>query len=352
MFAFPVLMVIIMIGTYIPAMRAPQPQDVPLAVVGASATQMETIDAFQQNAGDTYDIIFLPDAEAARDEVRNRNLSAALVLTPAVADLDQGSAYQQVPPPMVDGETTAAVAYVATAAGSTRASSALLPLQNLALQLDAPLVVRDLVTLEAADSAGIGAMFFAMAVTLAGFISVTTLSSVAPHMLSLKPLLTALTIFGSVVSLWVWFMTHVIVGAVNGPFIPLFITGLLTVIAAGLAAAFFTRLVGPLAILLSLFIFIALGMPASGASVPIEFTPWLYQFGNDILSFAATTGAVTSIMYFDGADLGSNWFALIAWIVVMGGGLELVSRWKARGKEDATGDQPTDLTTPDVVTPV
>ncbi len=344
LFVFPILMVLIMIGTYIPAMRAPQPHDVAIGVVGVDATVMND---YQQELGDRFHLVLLPDAATARQQVEDRSLGAALVLVPDAGDRTVGNTYSAVPAPPADLQEQAAVAYVATAAGSTQASASLLPLQTLAMELGTPLVVRDLVGLNQSDSAGIGSMFFAMAVTLAGFISVTTISSMAPNLLQVKPLAIAMTLFGAFVSFWVWFLTHVVVGAVDGPFLPLFITGLLTVVAAGFAAAVFTRLLGPLSVLISLFIFIALGMTASGASVPVGFVPGVYRLAHNVLTFPATTNAVKSVMYFDGAGLWSHWLVLVLWIVAGMAALELVNRWKSRSVSPGEGRPLADSASPE-----
>lgn len=328
-FMFPVLMIVILIATYIPAMRAPQPHELPIAVVNAPADASAAIAALIETDGDRYDIRFLDDAETAREAVQDQSIAAALVFQPAEDDAIAGSTYLAAPA-VADPEAPSAVVYLASAAGTTRASAGLLPMQNLALELGIPLNVRDLVPLDSGDSGGIGGMFFAMAATLAGFISITTLASAAPSLLRPKPLGVALLAFGSIASLWIWIMTHVIVGAVDGPFLPLFITGLLTVMAAGFAAAVFTRLIGPLAVLLSLFVFIALGMTSSDVSVPMELAPGLYQTAHEFLTLPASAMAVRDIMYFERADLWSEWGVLVAWIVVMAGALELINRWKER----------------------
>ncbi len=338
LFVFPLLMALIMIGTYIPAMRAPQPNGVEIAVAGATVAEQQVIDAYAEREGDRYTFVPVRDAEIARGQVQEQEVAAALVLHPDAGDFEAGSGYASIPSVADEQLPTAGVAYIATAGGSTRASGALLPVQNLALELGMPLEVRDMVTLNPGDGAGIGAMFFGMAVTLAGFLSITTLSSAAPELMKLRSLAIALPIFGLVVSLLTWFLTHVVVGAVDGAFLPLIVTGVLTVMAAGFGAAFFNRLVGPMAILLSMFVFIALGMTASGVSVPMEFAPELYRVAHEFLTFPATTQAVKSVMYFDNDGLGSYWLVLVGWIVVMGIAFDLMNRRcdrRARSGEEA-----------------
>lgn len=328
LFVFPVLMVVIMIATYIPAMRSPQPHEMPIGLVGIPAADQSTVADIINASGSRYAFRTFDDADSALAAVQDQSVAAAMVFAPTEEELHRGSDSRAVPAISEADRSHAAAVYIASATGSTRTTAALLPIQNLALELGVPLVVRDLVPLKAEDSAGVSSMFFALAATLAGFISITTLGAAAPKLLAVKPLAVTLVLFGSVATLWIWIMARVIIGAVRGPFLPLFVTGVLTVMAAGFAAAFFTKLIGPLSVLLSLFVFVALGTTASGVSVPMDLAPGFYRLAHEVLTFPATSQAILRIMYFDGAGVWSAWLVLGIWIAVMAGALAVMNRRK------------------------
>jgi len=327
---FPLMMVIILIGTYIPALGSPEPNGI---AVGVAGVDEGVVAAYQASIGDDVEFKLLSSAEEARQQVEDQKIGAALVVAPEATDLEAGTAYSSV---VTVGDPTGVI-YVATAAGSQRASRSALLLQDFALANGIESAGRNLVTTAPDDLAGIGSMFFALGMTLFAFSAIPSLGRV-PNLFTVKGLAMVMAIMGAVVSVWVWVITHVIVGAVDGPFLPIFVTGMLTVFAVGYGSAFLTRLVGPMSILVALFLFIAMGITSSGASVPIDFTPGLYQFFHMILPFTASNTAIRNAIYFDGADLWQNWMVLAIWVVVMAAAFELMGRRQARAHDGGTAE--------------
>jgi hypothetical protein len=328
LFVFPILLVTVLIGTYVPAMHSPKPHDVPIAIAGDAQMAGPVVESLQQATGESYEITVLPDAESAREAVQDRSVSAALVLAPAPEDRESGTAYQSAVAVPADQAAQAPVVYVASAASPSLTTVGLLPLQNLTTQLGSPAVVRDLVPLAADDGAGIGLLYFTLGVTLSAYVGITVIGTGAPDLFRFKTLATALPAFGVIMSLFVWLLTDVILGVVHGPVLPLLITGFLNFVAVGFGAALIFKIVGPLSTLVTMFIFVALGMTTSGAAIPVEMVPSFYRALHDFMPFGATTDAVRSIMYFDNAGIGHSWLVLAAWIVAMVAGYLLYIRIK------------------------
>ena len=334
LFAFPIILITIVTLTYLPAMHAPAPDEVPIALVGPAEMVNPLAESLQAGVGDQFSVSVLPDAAAARSAVAQRDVTAALVLSTTVDDRTVGDAYWNAPTLPAAQHDAAAAIYVASAGGPALVTGGLAPLQNLAAQLSTPVMVRDLVPLAASDQAGNGQMWFALAVTLGAYVGVTMLGTISPDLLNLRKLGVALPAFGLFLGVLSSVLLSFVFDSIGANLPLLIVTAMLNVTAVGLGAAAISRVVGRLATPVVMFVFVGLGLTSSGAAIPTQFVPDFYQFFSPLMPYGATSRAVRSIIYFDNANLWQDWLILAGWIVAMVAVNLLLNRWKPLPNHD------------------
>lgn len=337
LFVFPLMLITVIVMTFLSAMHAPTPHEVPIAIVGPAAMVEPLTEGLRSSLGDRYTISTLPDVERAREAVASHDVAAALVLTATAEDRSIGQAYWNAPTLPRDQQERAAVIYIASAASPALARGAISPLQSVAVQMDMPVMVRDVVPLADTDQAGNGQMWFTLAVTIAAYVGVTMLWSVGRDLLNLEKLLIALLGFGLFMGILSSLLLAFVFDSLNPAKLPLLlVTAVLNVTAVGLGAAAICRLAGVFATPIVMFVFVGLGTASSGAAIPVQFVPSFFRFFGPIMPYGATSHAVRSIVYFDNANLWHYWVVLATWIVVMGVLNAILNRWKALPTSNGT----------------
>ncbi|MEI5135164.1 ABC transporter permease [Streptomyces libani] len=309
---FPFAMAVLLVAIYTAAMHAPTPHHLKIAVAGPPAQTGPLGTSLRRDLGDAYDVSTVTSAEQARQLVAHRAVAAAYVPTPTPGDRDAGTpstAFAQPPRP------SGPLLYTASAAGATQVSLAAVPFENAAVQQHQLLQVRDLVPLSSDDTSGTSTMYAAIGLTLAGYLSAVMLSTAFGTGLTRRRTVAALAAFGAVAAITIWLITGPILGAVHGPAPAILLTGWLTVVAVGLATVFLSRFCGRMTALPAVGIFMFLGMPASGAALPIETMPAPIRALHDLLPMTSTSGSLRQIMYFDSEGIGHYWLALASWAI-------------------------------------
>ena len=158
-FVMPLIMIGMMITGYLGTMHSPQPNGMPIVVSGSS----ELAGSIAKAEEDGLRVDETGSAYDARQQVVNRDVTAAVV---------------------VDGDT--ATIYTATAAGSrtgmTVTSLVTPEIIDAGLQIQA----EDLAPLPAKDPTGMGAMFLATALVMAGYLPFSVLRSNSPELLTFR----------------------------------------------------------------------------------------------------------------------------------------------------------------------
>ncbi|MGW7577939.1 ABC transporter permease [Streptomyces sp. NPDC054765] len=309
---FPLAMAALLVGIYTAAMHAPTPHHLKIAVAGPPARTDPLTATLRQSLGDAYDVRTVTTTEQARQLVAHRAVAAAYVPTPTPQDRSAGTAGTAfAQPPQPDGP----VLYIASAAGAAQVSLAALPFENAAVQQHQFLQVRDLVPLSAHDTSDTSTMYAAIGLTLAGYLSAVMLSTVFGTVLTRRHTVAALAAFGAVAATAVWLITGPILGAVHGSAVAILLTGWLTVLAVAMATLFLSRFCGRMTALPAVGIFMFLGMPASGAALPIASMPAPIRALHDLLPMTSTAGSLRQIMYFAGDGIGRYWLALALWTI-------------------------------------
>ncbi|WP_433386437.1 ABC transporter permease [Micromonospora sp. KLBMP9576] len=327
LFVIPFLMITMMFATYMATMHSPHPRDMPVAVIGGGAQAQTIVDQLNAAPGATTEARLVASRDDAVDLLRDQQVTAALQL------------------PASDGNT--ATILTAAAAGASQASTAQQLLAPVAVGANWTTTVENVAPLPDGDMAGIGVMFAAMGMMLAGYVPLSVLLMATPHLLRVRRFLPLLAGWSAVTSTVIWLILGPIVGAVDGHYLTFLGVGMLATGAVGLAQLLFTKLLGPLAVLLGMLLYVVFGMPSSNLALSVHTMPDFFQFLHGVLPLPAAGEALRSALYFDGRGLLPHLITLGVWIVVA----LALSLLKERGAGGQTLPGAAPVTDPDVELP-
>ncbi|MFB6595319.1 ABC transporter permease [Streptomyces diastaticus] len=295
LFAMPFLMVTMMYATYMGTMHSPTPRDLPVAVVGAGPAAEQLAEGLEEASGGGVEARLVATEGAAVGLLKDRDVAGALL------------------PPTGAGGT--ATIYTANAAGASQAGTVQQLLAPVAVENDWRTTVKDVAPLADGDMSGTAVLFAGMGMMLAGYVPLSLMTMSLPYLLRLRRFLPLALGWSAVTSTVIWTILGPVVGAVDGHYLHFLGVGVLATGAVALAQLLFTKLVGPLAVLFGMLLWVVFGMPSSGLSLSIHTMPGFFQFLHGVLPLPAAGGALRSLLYFDGRGLGSHLLTLAVWAV-------------------------------------
>ncbi len=291
---FPFAMVTLMLGFMLSAMHSPTPSGMPIAVVSSNSEQAQQLaDGLAQSTGDMFTITTMTDAATASDQVYRGELVGAFVLPNA--------------------ENPTATLYTSGAAGTGQQMVVQQVAEQVAQQSGTALTQVEVAPLTDTDTNGAVSLYIAMGWVMAAFLGITVLVGGAPWQLRVRKQLPTLAAWSIFMSVTTWLIAGPIVGAYQGPVLPLIGIGALTVFALGLVTSAVARLMGMLSVIPIVTVFMFIGVPASGGGLSTYMEPGLFQTLHDVLPLPAALGAIRSIAYFDGLGLGSFLLTIGIW---------------------------------------
>jgi hypothetical protein len=177
------------------------------------------------------------------------------------------------------------------------------------------LAIRDVRPLASGDEIGIGIFMFMIICTIAGYLAVTVLFTIAPALVANRryPIIAANAILVPTV---VYLIGGLGYGTYTGSFgtILAFIgVGALYTLIIGLGTRLLQALVGPVALFVSLAIFVFLNIPSLGATYTAPVLAPLWRFLNGFWIGAATVNVERSLLYFGWSGVGSDLLWMLAW---------------------------------------
>ncbi|MFT2817533.1 ABC transporter permease [Leifsonia sp. A12D58] len=292
-FIMPLLMVGMMISGYLGTMHSPTPHNMPIAVVSADSAAF--VDALESADADAVNVTVVDSVKEARQMVMDRKVSGAVA---------------------IDGST--ATLYTASAAGASQVSTVTSLVAPELIGLGLSLESTDLQALPDTDISGLGAMFLATALVMAGYLPFSVLVSNAPHLLLRKrrmiPLLAG---WAALVAALVWFVTGPALGVVSTDHTAA-VLGIawLGVFAIGSVQMFFTRIFGSMAVLFGMLFLMVFGVPSSNMAMSVYTMPSFYAFMHNFLPTPAIGESLRSVLYFDGAGVWPHLLVLAIGAVV------------------------------------
>ncbi|MFI8905119.1 ABC transporter permease [Streptomyces albidoflavus] len=173
--------------------------------------------------------------------------------------------------------------------------------------------MEDVAPLADGDMSGTAVLFAGMGMMLAGYVPLSLMTMSLPYLLRLRRFLPLALGWSVLTSTVIWTILGPVVGAVDGHYLEFLGIGLLATGAVALTQLLFTKLVGPLAVLFGMLLWVVFGMPSSGLSLSIHTMPGFFQFLHGVLPLPAAGEALRSLLYFDGRGLGSHLLTLAVW---------------------------------------
>ncbi|MET8979984.1 ABC transporter permease [Streptomyces sp. NPDC004539] len=294
LFLIPFLMVTMMYATYMGTMHSPKTRDMPVAVVGSGPVAVSVVDDLKSVRDGAAAPRLVTDRGEALDLLKDRDV-AGVLLIPA------------------DGSTEATV-YTAQAAGASQAGTVKQILAPVAAGHDWTTKNQDIAPLPAGDSAGIAVLLAAIGMIMVGYVPLSGMMTAAPHLLALRRFLPLLAGWAVLTSSVTWLILGPMVGAVDGHY-PAFVgIGLLATGAVGIGQLLLARVLGGLALLPGMLLWVVFGVPSSNLATPIHSMPGFFGFLHDVLPLPAAGEALRSVVYFGGRGVGGHLLTLALWM--------------------------------------
>ena len=281
-----------MIGSYVGALHAPEPREVPVAVAGPAPVTAPLRERLSQGASLSPRPV--ADAAAARRAIDERDVYAALIPGRAADTL------------LVAPAASAAVAELLPKAVS-RAEP---PDRRLSVEVVKPL--------PASDPRGISPFYLVVGWLVGGYIGATVLGLArggAPRSRrGAAGRLGALALYAIASGVLGTLLVQNVIGVLEGNTLALAAVGALVVFATGAATAALQALLGIAGTALAILLFVALGNPASGGPLASELLmPDLWRTVGGLLPPGAGTSLVRNITYFDGNAVAGSLIVLAAY---------------------------------------
>jgi len=270
------------IASFTGAMSRPTLQDATLGLVASPSASRSAAAAVPQVAGVSYRVLSSPAAAAA--EVRDGVLPAALLVG-----------------------TRRDTLVVAEASGLTLITALSEAVSAQAAKAAVLVAVDDVRPLPPGDPRGLGSFLLVVGWIIGGYLGMTLLSRVRGA--------AGASVRGTAVTLGMAALYAVasaalgvvlvdpVMGVLTGHPWTLLAAGSLIVFAATVVTAALTSLVGLPGIVIAIVIFVLLGNPTSGGSVPVQMLSGGYRFLAGVLPTNAGLGLVRGFAYFDGNQI-------------------------------------------------
>ncbi len=270
------------IASFAGAMSRPTLKDATLGLVAAPAASRPAAAAVPQVAGVSYQA--LPSRAAAAAQVRDGALPAALLIGARKDTL-----------------------VVAGAAGLSLVTAITEEVSAHAARTGVPVAVKDVRPLPPGDPRGLGSYLLVLGWIIGGYLGMTLLGRVRGA--------AGASVRGTAVTLGMAALYSVasaalgvalvdpLMGVLTGHPWTLFAAGSLIVFATTVVTAALTSLVGLPGIVIAIVMFVVLGNPTSGGSVPVQMLSGGYRFLAGVLPTNAAMGLVRGFAYFGGNQI-------------------------------------------------
>jgi hypothetical protein len=200
-----------------------------------------------------------------------------------------------------------------SAAGNSQHLALSQMFQQIAAASGTPLEIEDIRPLSGHDTMGSNSMYVGMSWIMAGFLLMAVLRGGAPELNRTRRILPFQAGWAVGVSVWLWLLFDVMIGAVDVPAWEFVACGALSVFSVSLATAVFTRTAGLAAIVPVMVVMMLAGVPASGGGMSVYMVPEIFGRLKDVLPLPAAVDIARSMVYFDGHGLGRDLLTIGVW---------------------------------------
>ncbi|MEU8763762.1 DUF3533 domain-containing protein [Streptomyces sp. NPDC048659] len=287
------------IASYVGALHDPKPRDVPFGVVAPQVVAGPMVERLEKLPNEPLDPRTVESADAARDQILNRDIDGALVIDPT-------------------GRTDTLL--VASGGGTVLSST----LQKMFTALEAAqgraVKTVDVAPASAKDFDGLSAFYLVVGWCVGGYICAAILAISAgsrpanPHRAIIR--LGTLALYSVLGGLGGAIIVGPILDALPGSVAALWGLGTLVVFAVGAATLALQSVFGIVGIGLAILLIVVAGNPSAGGAFPLPMLPPFWNAIGPALPPGAGTWVARSIAYFKGNDVTGSLLVLSAWAVV------------------------------------
>jgi hypothetical protein len=287
----PLLMCVGMGLAYMGAFVTPEPNHLPIAVVGTGAQGKAFAQSVEDEAGDALDVRTVPDRERAVDLLKSRDITGAYVPSARTPEV-----------------------LVATAASDMGAMAVEKVFTPVAAERGLPLKVTDVATPVDDDPTGQGLFFLMIAVSIGSYASVAVLGGAGGTLpMRLRALLTlgvsvVVSGIGALLAGPVFHLAHHDLAGIWG-LAWLYSAGILLI---GVGLHTFLKRWTTLAMMV---LFVMLNFTSSGGLFRPELQNGFFGTLHAFWNGAGFVEGARSVLYFDGDGLGRSVWTLVAWLV-------------------------------------
>ncbi|WP_166133295.1 ABC transporter permease [Nocardioides ochotonae] len=284
------ILVVLLALFILPSLKS-GPHDLPVGLVGDSASTSKVVAALETAAPGAYDVERFDTADDLARAVRDRDVVGGLVVGTGDLEVVVASAGS----PAIAGALSASAEAVGAADG-------------------AEVRVTDLVPLPEEDSSGLGIGGLAFPLVFGGIVPVVAFGSLFPH--SLRWRLAGLAVFAGVGGLLVAGVLRFWFGSIETAFWPVAGAMALGIAALAVPLAGLKQLVGAKGFTVGAMTMMFLGNPLAGMATTGAWLPAGLGTVGQLLPPGAAGALVRSAAYFDGAGALVPLLTLVTWVVV------------------------------------
>lgn len=290
---------LLFIASYVGALHDPKPRDVPFGVVAPQPATAPLMGRLEQLPGDPLDPRAVASADAARDQILNRDIDGALIVDPR-------------------GRTDTLL--VASGGGTVLSST----LEKMFTALEAPqgrtIRTVDVAPASPKDFDGLSAFYLVVGWCVGGYICAAILAiSAGSRPANLERAIIRLGVL-ALYSILGGLGGAVIVGpildALPGSVAALWGLGALVVFAVGATTLALQSVFGIVGIGLAILLIVVAGNPSAGGAFPLPMLPPFWNAIGPALPPGAGTWVARSIAYFKGNDVTGSLLILSSWALV------------------------------------
>lgn len=300
---FPLFMAFAYPGSYVSAFSDPHPRDMKVEVIETTPQASQVSQKITSQAEDAADVSTVADVQTAKDDVMNLDTRAAY-------DPSNGNLY-------------------VASAGSRQATQAAEGIfTQVAQQSQTQLSVQDLKAPTENDSTGTSFLYLVIGAAIAGYMSAAMLNAFGP-LTRMRTKLTVQALLAVAAGVIETAISFEIYGSFDGQIMPMamIVTGMF--LTAAIVQLGFVELIGPIASVIGLVLFVILGIPATGVAVSFDMMPGFFRVMHQLLPTGASSELMRRSLYFDGHGVGPQILVLAVWLII-GAGLLWTSTLRSR----------------------
>ncbi|MFH8517380.1 DUF3533 domain-containing protein [Streptomyces gelaticus] len=312
---------LLFIASYVGALHKPKPTDVPFGLVAPQQVSAQLLTELKNLPGGPLDPRTVADAATAREQILDREIDGALIVSPS-------------------GTTDTVL--VASGGGASLATALTKIITEVDRTQQRTVRTVDVAPASDQDFNGISSFYLVVGWCVGGYLcaSILAISAGAKPANRQRAVIRTgvMALYSIVGGIGGAIIIGPVLGALPGSFWGLSGLGALTVFAVGMITLALQALTGIVGIGLAVLIVVIAGNPSAGGAYPLPMIPDFWRAIGPALPPGAGTWVARSIAYFKGNAVTGSLLVLSAWAVV-GTAVTLLVAMR-RKPEELTGERP------------